>query len=288
VGAPDGGAPAASPTKFVLENHGVAPLVVGNMCGGTWLGLSQGEQSLLVDRSCSCPCSMPDICGCPAICRITEALLVPGGSLEAGWDGVAAAPASGAGCYNASVPALGSKLTAEACWNIDDQSGARNCVSQKFMYGAETVTLRAIPAALTPTRTTIELDNQTGGEIAIVVNRCGAQGWYNISRGAEPLSVSTFCPCTCDEDYGVAGCPTCGACAPDTIQTLADGETKSAAWDGKFWYSYPSSCQLRYDFPASLTAEIKVCWTPKGEAVQRCAAASFAHGQTDPVRIVAR
>jgi hypothetical protein len=289
AGSLDGGGNVASPTTFVLENQGVAPILVGNQCGGLWLSLSRGDESLLVDRSCECDCRMPDFCGCPAICRITEQLLVPGQRTEEGWDGVAAAIAPGKSCYTASVPPTGKTLGAEACWNVDDQSGARNCVSETFLYGIDTeVTLAAKPAAIDPVTTAIELKNETGGPIEIVVNRCGSQGWFNIARGAEPLSTSTFCPCACDDEFELSECPACGACAPDVIQTLEPGETQALTWDGKFWYTYPSSCQRRYDMPPIVMVEAKACWSAQGESAQRCATANFTHGQAEPVKLVAR
>jgi hypothetical protein len=59
------------------------------------------------------------------------------------------------------------------------------------------------------------------------------------------LPARAFCPCACQEDFELGGCPACGACAETVVETIAAGATHAFEWDGMFWYTYPSGCSRR-------------------------------------------
>jgi len=274
-GADDDAAPShdassdpAFPTDFVYENRGPDPVVIGGSCGETWPSLTQDGDPLAIQGGCACACSdfhTPDGCpACPDICLNTAELVVPGVPHTTSWDGLAfnyTRPE----CYTLQAPAQGTELTAWVCHDVD-ASDDPQCVETDFEYGVEQeVLLRATPEPQPPVRQLIQIENQTGVPIDIVVDRCGSQGWFQLAEKDPRIVMNMFCACACNDAFEVEACPDCGACNAEQSLTLAVGESHSFEWDGRFWYQYESECARNYAMPQSYAPLVKVCYSKLGD-----------------------
>jgi hypothetical protein len=281
----DGGTHAAEPMTFTLENAGAQPLVIGSSCGGSWLRIKRAGRAVEIDRSCRCSCremeSSQGCLSCPAVCTSTEKQLAPGGSERVEWDGIQLDDANGKGCYVEGAFAIGTELVAEACWNVDAQTGSGTCMSQTFAYGVDRdVVLRAKPVASAPSAVALKLENRTGATIE-VRERCGGLwSWFDIKAPGVVTSTAAFCPCRCDERYGNLGCATCGGCADDVVHSVAPGASLGATWDGTLVYSYPSGCAQRWAVPIGSPLTIDFCWRVAGAdaGTEKCTHHTIVHG----------
>jgi hypothetical protein len=273
----DAGEPLPVPTTITLENAGSAPIVIGDQCGGSFLSLKHGEQALAYDRSCACACEAGMVCGCPAICRITEQLVVPGKDASIDWDGLWLRY-DDPSCYELAGLRHGDEVTAKACYHLG--AGIETCDETTFAYGAErNVKITAQPHSAARSPASIVLENRTGGPIRIITNHCGTQSWFQLALPDERASLSVFCPCSCTAEHGLGICPTCGECADDELETVANGAEHSFEWDGMFWYEYESGCTERYAMPAGYMVQARVCFLRAGESAPTCQPIGFIHGE---------
>lgn len=280
------GGPEPVPTTIALENEGTAPLIVGTLCGGTFLTLAHDGEDLVFDRSCGCSCDAPDACGCPPVCSNTQELVVPGERASIEWDGLYARFDEPA-CYELSGLSAGDVVTAAGCWTGGAEGAARGCETVDFTYDEQrevTIPAEHHTAARTPAR--IVLENQTGGPIQIVTDECGQQAWFALAlKEHEGASLGEFCPCGCNADFELepAGCPVCGGCAEPVVETVAAGGRHGFEWDGMFWNRYPSGCANRYPMPASYLVNAEACFTRQGESTRTCQPFFFVLGELDEV-----
>lgn len=283
---------AARPVDFVFRNAGEDPVVLGSICGGSWLGLSVRDEPLRIDSYCSCSCadfdrSQGSCAGCPAICLWTQELVVPGGQSVQPWDGVALDFATRPECYTREAPALGTKIDVQGCYDQSASNGESTCTSTSFTYDDVTeVAVVAQPPIKTAVPTQITIENQTGGAIEIIVDRCGNESWFQLDDADPAITAHSFCACGCDEAFNPAACPSCGACAEDVVKTLPQGGAHTLTWDGQFWYAYPSGCSARYRMPREYQVRAKACYTKAGESTETCAPINFYSGLGSPVSFV--
>jgi hypothetical protein len=273
-GGKDAGSGAAVPTDFVFDNRGSEPVVLGSNCGGNWLALTQDGEPVGIDPSCACSCEAFDstegCAGCPDICQDTSELAVPGVPHTYSWDGVVLSYDARPECYRPQAPTHGSVLTAWACHDVD-ANAEPPCVSDDFEYGVELeVTLSATPAPHFGAPQPIAIENQTGVPIEIVVDHCGSQGWFRLAEVDARIATSAFCACACNDEFRPEVCPDCGACAEDQILTLANGESLTGIWDGRFVYQYDSGCSRGYAMPPTYAPLASVCYTKLGDDSPTC------------------
>lgn len=288
-GRADGPAPSPVPTRFVVENTGDAPVLLGaSDCYARWLSLHEGQQMLRWDDACLCECGSNMVCGCPGLCPRAQEVLMPSLTQELEWDGVVR-QVQPSECFEPYVPAVGTELSATACWDGPlDTADAPSCNSTSFIYGDDQVVqLKAAGTPAEPQRITFTLENGTGEPIQIIKEQCAQQGWFKLDMG-EHSSATTFCPCACSADKQQASCPACGGCGPDVIETIAPNERAKVEWDGQFYYTYPSRCSARYTYPPGLSARGKLCWRKVGETEERCTAVGWLTGETDSVSATAQ
>ncbi|MET0391467.1 MAG: hypothetical protein ABW321_36165 [Polyangiales bacterium] len=276
----DGGVgadPARSPvaTRFVIENMGTAPVLLGSDCYGRWLLLAEGDQPLRYDDHCLCECGGTMTCTCPGACPSLQEVLMPGLTSEQAWDGVGRV-VQPSECFEPHVPAIGAELSATACWNgVLGGMGNPNCRITQFAYGeSEVVQLSAVGESASLHRVSLVLINETGVPIEILTHRCEQQGWFKLDMG-EASSVTTFCPCTCDAEQNATSCPVCGGCREDEWKTLAPGEGETLAWDGRFHYTYDSTCTAEYTYPYNTQVKSQLCWRTRGQTTETCGSVSF-------------
>lgn len=277
------------PTRFVVENTGDAPVLLGaSDCYARWLSLNQDQQMLRWDDTCLCQCGSGMVCTCPGLCPRAQELLMPSLTTELEWDGVVrrVQPSE---CFEPQVPALGTALSATACWDGLIGSGvAPTCSSTSFKYGDDQVVqLKAAGAPAMPHPVSFTLVNGTGEPIQIIKEQCAEQGWFKLDMG-EHSSATVGCPCACSADKQQAMCPNCGTCAPDVIETIAPNERATVEWDGQFKYTYPSRCSERYAYPPGVSVRGKLCWRTVRETDERCTAVGWLQGDTDSVSATAQ
>jgi len=283
-GQAGGGAPEPLPTVITVENTGSSPLVLGNQCGGRFVGLSYEGEELTYDRSCSCECG-GGACGCPAICFFTQELVVPGEQSSFEWDGLFANFEDHPSCYELSSIPIGDTVTASACWNEDAAGTPLDCASQDFTYGVEreiTISAKHDSAARTPVR--IRFQNRTGGPIDIVTDSSCQQDWFQLALPlpeGRSATLGKSCACSCDADFEPGTCPECGTCPLPTSETVPAGEIRSFDWDGMFWYGYPSGCKAQYAMPAGFLVKAQICFTRQSTGVRTCQPVSFTLGESD-------
>jgi hypothetical protein len=270
------------PTTITVENDGSAPIVLGNLCGGRFLGLSHEGDELAYDRSCANECGS-DVGGCPAICLFTQELLVPGEEASFDWDGLFASFEGHPECYELSSLPSGDEVSATACWNETPEGELVDCTSVGFAYDEErdvTISVKHDSEARIPTK--ISFKNLTGGPIGIGITSCGQQDWFQLALPLDEgrsVSLTSSCPCSCDADFEVTVCPDCETCSVPTIETVPAGETRSFEWDGMFWYNYPSGCSAQYAMPASFLVPGEICFTRQSTGVRSCQPVSFVLGE---------
>jgi hypothetical protein len=282
----DGGTLEPVATTISLSNVGSVPIVIGDQCGGSFLHLSHDGQDLPYDRSCACSCATPGVCGCPPVCRVTEELLVPGQKIAVQWDGLFIRY-DDPSCYELAGLHKDDAVTAQACWHQGPPNTPPICATTDFAYDTQrdvVVEVQAISAARTEAK--IVLENRTGGPLRIVTDRCGSQQWFNLALPSGDASLATFCPCSCDAKFGRDVCPSCGGCAEDVLETVANGSTHSITWDGLFWHTYPSGCSAKYPMPGGYTVHAEVCFVKANASTPTCEPVSFVLSQNAEVRVV--
>jgi hypothetical protein len=277
------------PTRFVVENTGDAPVLLGaSDCYARWLSLHQDQRMLRWDDACLCQCGSGMGCVCPTLCPRAQELLMPTMRAEIEWDGVVRA-VQPSECFEPEVPELGTALSAKACWGGLLGSGvAPTCSSTDFKYGEDQVVqLEAAGSPAEAHKVSFELTNGTGEPIEIVKERCAQQGMFKLDMG-DRTSTTYFCPCTCSADKQQATCATCGACTPDVVETIAPNEHVTVEWDGLFVFTYPSRCIERHAYPPGLSLRGKLCWRKVGETAERCTSVGWVHGVADSVSATAQ
>lgn len=279
--------PKPAPTTITLANAGSAPIVIGDQCGGSFLSLEHDGQALPYDRSCGCECGSGSACGCPASCRITEELLVPGEERAIEWDGLWMSYGDDPSCYELAGLSKDDEVTAQACFHVGTLQGEPACERESFAYDTERdVVIDVMPHSAARTEQTLVLENQTGGPVEIVTDHCGAQQWVDLKLPGGHASLASGCPCPCNADWTRGDCPACGGCNEDVLQTVENDASSPFTWDGMFFHTYESGCSERYAMPAGYLVQAEVCFLKAGASAKTCQPVSFEHGQGTEARFV--